>query len=156
MKKYNPLLWICKDENSKKNAIYEVVTDEEYKRMQQDSDMEYSDEECILPSCSSSDSTSPITIENPYADKEIDETEGVENFDRSILLKAVNLSTYSIDPDYVSPEERVMKKILSSENKEQAATEFIIGRRKQFIKNMKPKFMKKGFDVNTPFEPLKE
>lgn len=63
---------------------------------------------------------------NPYETKQLDETEGVHNFDMSILIKGMdgltqsrvvnNLNAYSVDPTYVSPEEHVMRCILASDN----------------------------------------
>ena len=63
---------------------------------------------------------------NPYKTMQLDETEGVHNFDMSILIKGMdelihsrvvnNLNAYSVDPTYVSPEEHVMRNMLASEN----------------------------------------
>ena len=61
---------------------------------------------------------------NPFENVELNEEEGAFNFEIPLLEKSrewnrglnvvMNLSAYSIDPNYVTPEERVMRDLLSS------------------------------------------
>lgn len=75
IQKYNPNLWVFKDDS---NSAMEVVSEDEYyKRLNQETESE--DEEV------SPESYPPI--ENPYLDMELNEAEGIENFDRELLQK---------------------------------------------------------------------
>ena len=81
---------MAEDEDSEKSPSYEIVSEKEYKRLQQESILEYSDEECYSPSESESESSTPL--ENPFTNKELDESEEAENFDRALLEKGSFIS----------------------------------------------------------------
>ena len=80
-------MWIADNEDSEKSPSYDIVTEKEYKHLQQESILEYSDEECYSSSDSESESDSSIPLENPFANKELVESKEVENFDRDLLEK---------------------------------------------------------------------
>ena len=82
-------MWIADNEDSEKSPSYDIVTEKEYKHLQQESILEYSDEECYSSSDSESESESESStpLENPFANKELVESKEVENFDRDLLEK---------------------------------------------------------------------
>ena len=111
LKKYNMKYWVERDEDSDGNAVLEIVSEKEYKKRGKDEFGEYGEEK-------------QEDMKNPFEKVELNEEEGVFNFEIPLLEKSnervegleivMNLSAYSIDPNYVTPEERVMRDILSS------------------------------------------
>ena len=125
LQKYNCELWQKNEESSAKrseNCSYEIVSEEDFQRR----DAYASSDSDSSPLCDVDANPEEPVPPNPYETMELDETEGVHNFDMSILVKGMNgwthsrvvnnLNAYSVDPTYVSPEEHVMRCILASEN----------------------------------------
>lgn len=125
LKKYNCALWQQNEESNAKQSgscSYEMVSEEDFQKR----DAYASSDSDSSPLCEVDPSAKEPLPPNPYEAMELDETEGVHNFDTSILIKGTNtlrhsrvvsnLNAYSIDPTYVSPEEHVMRRILSSDN----------------------------------------
>ena len=138
------------------NATYEILSEDEFiKRETNPSD---SDSEDNFELSYDEDKQVELVPKNPFADFVLNEEPGVYNFDNELLQKGkvgyyvwnevTHLDAYSIDPEYVAPEELVMRKILSSKNPsisfylwnktrflngQEAASEFVIGWRKNFV-----------------------
>ncbi|KNB46463.1 exonuclease [Blastocystis sp. subtype 4] len=119
LKKYNCELWMLNEsehDSPKKNdnATYEILSEDEFiKRETNPSD---SDSEDNFELSYDEDKQVELVPKNPFADFVLNEEPGVYNFDNELLQKVTHLNAYSIDPEYVAPEELVMRKILSSKN----------------------------------------
>ncbi|KAK8818618.1 hypothetical protein WA538_003929, partial [Blastocystis sp. DL] len=151
LQKYNCELWQKNEESSAKkseNCSYEILSEEDFQKR----DAYASSDSDSSPLCDVDANPEEAVPPNPYKTMQLDETEGVHNFDMSILIKVNNLNAYSVDPTYVSPEEHVMRNILASENPSKAASEFMILWRKHFLETMHPRFMKPGWNVNEMYK----
>ena len=113
LKKYNVKYWMEKDEDSGSNGEFEIVSEKEYAKRKEECEDDFSEEEKQVDD-----------MTNRFENVELNEEEGAFNFEIPLLEKSrewnrglnvvMNLSAYSIDPNYVTPEERVMRDLLSS------------------------------------------
>ena len=91
LKKYNCELWKKNEETSsskKGNGSYEMVSEEDFQKEYSYASSD-SDES---PLCDAKENSQEPIPPNPYETMQLDEAEGVHNFDMSLLIKGRNES----------------------------------------------------------------
>lgn len=77
LKKYNMKYWIERDEDAEGTAVLEIVSEKEYKKREKEEFGEFGEEK-------------QEDMKNPFENVELDEEEGVFNFEISLLEKSKN------------------------------------------------------------------